>query len=416
MPTPPSWDTNMALTEARVRSLKTAAKPIKYSDGGGLHLLVSPQGSKLWRLAYRFGGKQKTLALGIYPAVTLSDARQKRDGAKRLLASGIDPSHQAKLDRIKKRESGANTFNAVADELLDKMEREGKAAVTLAKKRWLLGLVRPDLGHRPIADISAAEILVPLRKVEAQGNYETARRLRATVGQVFRYAIAAAKAANDATFGLKGALTAPVVTHRAALTNRAAFGGLLRAIWDYQGMPETRAALQLMALLYPRPGELRQAEWSEFDLHMGVWIIPAARSKMRREHKKPLSSAALAILRDLNEITGKGRLVLPSVQSVSRPMSENTLNAALRRLGFSHSEATAHGFRATASTLLNESGKWLPDAIEAELGHVGTDEVRRAYHRAAYWDDRVKMAEWWASEIDLLRSQTGYSQAAAGAA
>jgi integrase len=172
----------------------------------------------------------------------------------------------------------------------------------------------------------------------------------------------------------------------------------------------------LMALLYPRPGELRQAEWSEFDLHMGVWIIPAARSKMRREHKKPLSSAALAILRDLNEITGKGRLVLPSVQSVSRPMSENTLNAALRRLGFSHSEATAHGFRATASTLLNESGKWLPDAIEAELGHVGTDEVRRAYHRAAYWDDRVKMAEWWASEIDLLRSQAGYSQAAAGAA
>ena len=172
-------------------------------------------------------------------------------------------------------------------------------------------------------------------------------------------------------------------------------------------MPETRAALQLMALLYPRPGELRQAEWSEFDLNKAVWTISAVRTKMRRVHKKPLSKTAVTILRKLNEITWRGRLVLPSVQTPSRPMSENTLNGALRRLGFSHSEATAHGFRATASTLLNESGKWLPDAIEAELGHVGTDEVRRAYHRAAYWEDRVKMAKWWASEIDLLRTQTG---------
>jgi integrase len=393
----------MPLTDTRIRSLKATPNPTKHSDGGGLHLLISPQGSKLWRLAYRFGGKQKTLALGIYPTVTLSDARQKRDGAKRLLASGIDPSQQAKLDKISRRQLSLNTFNAVADEFLHKAEREGKAAATLAKKRWLIGLARPDLGHRPIAEISAAEVLVPLRKVEAQGNYETARRLRAAIGQVFRYAIAAARAANDPTFGLKGALTAPVVTHRPALTNRAAFGGLLRAIWDYQGMPETRGALQLMALLYPRPGELRQAEWSEFDLDKAIWTVPASRTKMRREHRKPLPRAALAILRDLHEITGGGRLIFPSVQSRSRPMSENTLNGALRRLGFSHSEATAHGFRATASTLLNESGIWLPDAIEAELGHVGADEVRRAYHRTAYWDDRVRMAEWWASEIEALR-------------
>jgi integrase len=336
--------------------------------------------------------------------VSLADARLERTGAKRLLADGIDPAQQAKADKAAKRASYANTFAAIADEFLAKAEREGKADATLTKKRWLLGMAKAHLGERPIADISAAEILLPLRAVEGRGNYETARRLRAVIGQVFRYAIATARAENDSTFGLKGALTTPVVTHRAALTDRKAFGGLLRAVWGYEGMTETRAALQLMALLYPRPGELRQAEWGEFDLDGGVWTIPAARMKMRREHKKPLPAAAVAILRDLHTLTGRGRLVFPSVQSAMRPMSENTLNSALRRMGFSSAEASAHGFRATASTLLNESGKWLSDAIEAELAHVGADEVRRAYHRAAYWDERVKMTEWWAGEIEAIRS------------
>jgi integrase len=394
----------MPLTDTLIRALKPAPSPTKHSDGGGLHLLVSPQGSKLWRLAYRCEGKQKTLALGAYPIVSLADARQKRDGAKKLLASGIDPSQQAKTDKINRLALSANTFGSVADEFLAKVEREGKADATLAKKRWLVGIARADLGNRPIAEISAAEVLVPLRKVEGQGNYETARRLRATIGQVFRFAIATARAANDPTFGLKGALTSPVVTHRAALIDRKGFGGLLRAIWGYEGMPETRAALQLMALLYPRPGELRQAEWIEFDLKQGVWTIPAARAKMRREHKKPLSAQAVSILRDLQKLSGRGRLAFPSVQSSLRPMSENTLNAALRRMGFAQGEVTAHGFRATASTLLNESGKWLPDAIEAELAHIGADEVRRAYHRAAYWDERKEMAAWWAAEIETMRA------------
>ncbi len=394
----------MPLTDTLIKTLKPAPTPKKHSDGGGLHLLVSPQGSKLWRLAYRCEGKQKTLALGAYPIVSLADARQKRDGAKKLLASGIDPSRQAKTDRNNRLALNANTFGSVADEFLAKVEREGKADATLAKKRWLVGIACADLGNRPITKISAAEILVPLRKVEGQGNYETARRLRATIGQVFRYAIATAKAENDPTFGLKGALTSPVVTHRAALTDRKGFGGLLRAIWGYEGMPETRAALQLMALLYPRPGELRQAEWSEFDLDGGIWTIPASRAKMRREHRKPLPAEAVAILRDLHKLTGRGALTFPSVQSTLRPMSENTLNAALRRMGFAQGEVTAHGFRATASTLLNESGRWLPDAIEAELAHVGADEVRRAYHRAAYWDERKQMAQWWAAEIDAMRT------------
>jgi len=392
----------MPLTDTQIKAIKPAQRPAKHSDGGGLHLLVSPQGSKLWRLAYRFGGKQKTLALGAYPIISLSDARQKRDGAKKLLSSGIDPSQQAKLDKIEKQASSADTFNSIADEFLLKVEREGRAGATMTKKRWLLSLARPDLGHRPIAEISAAEILVPLRKVEGQGNYETARRLRATIGQVFRYAIAIAKAENDPTFGLRGALTTPMVTHRPAITDRKAFGGLLRAVWHYEGMAETRSALQLMALLYPRPGELRQAEWVEFDLDNAVWTIPAARAKMRREHRKPLSATAVTILRDLHKLTGYRQLAFPSVQSPRRPMSENTMNGALRRLGFSHDEMTSHGFRASASTLLNESGKWLPDAIEAELGHVGADKVRKAYHRAAYWDERVKMAEWWATEIEKI--------------
>ncbi|MEQ1942337.1 integrase arm-type DNA-binding domain-containing protein [Mesorhizobium sp. VNQ89] len=393
----------MPLSDAQLRSLKPANRPVKLSDGGGLHVLVTPQGSRLWRLAYRFAGKQKLLALGAYPAVALGDARSRRDEAKRQLAKGLDPSTEARRDKQAKSASLANTFEIIAAEFLAKTKREGKADATLAKKQWLIGIALPDLGKRPIGEISAADVLLPLRKVEAAGNYETARRLRAVIGQVFRYAIATSKAANDPTFGLRGALVAPRVTHRAAQTTWSAFTALLRAIWGYDGSPATRAALKLMALLYPRPGELRQAEWLEFDLDVGIWTIPAVRTKMRREHRKPLSAAAVEILRDLRNHTGNRRLAFPSLHSAERPMSENTLNAALRRLGYSGDEATAHGFRATASTLLNESRRWSPDAIEVELGHVGADEVRRAYHRAVYWDERVKMAEWWAGSLESVR-------------
>lgn len=398
----------MPLSDTQVRNLKAQPSAKKYSDGGGLHLLVTPTASKLWRLQYRFEGKQKLLALGSYPAVGLADARRKRDDAKKILAAGTDPSQHQKKEKLRQAGSNANTFDEISKEFLSRVEREGKAAVTVAKKKWLLGLATPDLGTRPIADISAAEVLVPLRRIEASGNYETARRLRSTIGQVFRFAIATARAENDPTGGLKGALISPSVTHRAAFTERKAVGGLLRAISTYDGMPETKAALMLMAYLYPRPGELRQAEWTEFDLENAIWTIPETRTKMRREHRKPLPVQALAIVKDVQKHTGDGKFVFPSTASRFRPMSENTLNGALRRLGFTGDEVTSHGFRATASSLLNESGKWSSDAIEAELAHVGADEVRRAYHRALYWDDRVKMAQWWADELDLMRSpQTG---------
>lgn len=392
----------MSLSDRQINNLRPSEKPVKYSDGGGLHLLVTPNGGKLWRLSYRFNGLQKILAFGAYPLVSLAEARTKRDSAKKVLASGVDPSFQAKQDKLAKQAANANTFAIIADEFLSKNEREGKADATLTKKRWLVGLASADIGNRPIAEISASEILVPLRKVETLGNYETARRLRAVIAQVFRYAIATGKAVNDPTYGLKGALIAPTVTHRAAITNWGGFVGMLRAIWTYEGTIETRAALKLMALLYPRPGELRQAEWTEFDLDKAVWTIPEVRTKMRRAHKKPLPAIAVEILRDLQKHTGNRRLAFPSAQTAERPLSENTMNAALRRLGYSNSEATAHGFRASASTLLNESGLWNPDAIEAELGHVGADEVRRAYHRALYWEERLKMADWWAEKLSKL--------------
>lgn len=389
----------MALTDTFIRSIKPLDKKKRYSDGGGLYLEVTPKGSRLWRMAFRYLNKQKTLAFGKYPEVSLSDARKKRENAKSLLAKGIDPSDVVRQQKQQNQILSENTFGAIAEENLVKLQKEGKAETTLKKKRWMLSLSSSHLNHRIITDITAADILVPLRIVEGRGNYETARRLRAEIGQVFRYAIATARAKNDPTFGLRGALITPVVSHRAAFTDKRDFSGLLRAVWDYEGAEETRAGLKLMAYLYPRPGELRKAEWSEFDLEHAVWTIPKERMKTRKLHKKPLSTDAVLILKELYKKTGHRLLVFPSYQSPLRPMSENTFNSALRRMGFTKTEVTAHGFRASASSLLNESGMWSPDAIEAELSHVGADEVRNAYHRTLYWDERIRMAEWWANEI-----------------
>ena len=244
----------------------------------------------------------------------MSEARHKRETAKKLLASDVDPAFQSKQEKIERQAAGQNTFATVSANFLNKNEREGKADSTLIKKRWLISFALPDLGRRPISEITAAEILVPLKKVEAQGNYETAKRLRAVIGQVFRFAISTAMATNDPTYGLKGALVSPKVTHRAALTNWNSFTGLLRSIWQYEGTIETRAAFKLMALLYPRPSELRQAEWAEFDLANAVWTIPEIRTKMRRVHKKPLPPLAVSILRNLQNHTGNRRLVFPSTQ------------------------------------------------------------------------------------------------------
>jgi|HigsolmetaAR206D_1030411.scaffolds.fasta_scaffold07269_3 Integrase len=393
----------MPLTDTAIRKAKPGAGIVKLSDGGGLQLHIQPNGARYWRFAYRYDGKQKKLALGVYPEVTLAEARKGRDAAKALLREGKDPIIEKRIEKAARAIASGNTFSAVADELLAKMTREGRAEATLGKTRWLFDFARPLIGERPIAEISAAEVLAVLRKVEARGRLETARRLRSTIGSVFRYAIATARAENDPTFALRGALTAPTVKPRAAVTDPEKVGALLRSVWGYDGQPTTKAALQLMAFLFPRPGELRLAEWSEFDLEAGVWLIPAQRMKMRRPHKVPLAPQAAAILRQLREITGHGKLAFPSVRSLQRPISDNTLNAALRRLGYSQDEATAHGFRATASSLLNESGLWHADAIERQLAHEDGDSIRRAYARAEFWEERVRMMQWWADKLDALR-------------
>ena len=390
----------MPLNDTAVRNAKPRAKPFKLSDGGGLHLLIPPHGSKLWRLAYRFGGKQKTLALGVYPVVTLADARAKREAAKKVLGDGKDPS----VIKLAQKNSQGSTFNAVASELLAKLEREGRAPRTLDKTTWLLGLATPIIGERPIQEISAPELLTVLRKVEAKGRYELARRLRSTCGMVFRYAVATGRADRDPSADLRGALTVPQVEHRAAITDPAEIGALLRAIEGYLGHFGTKAALKLLALMFVRPGEIRHAEWSEFDLDAAQWRIPAVKMKMRRPHRVPLSHQALAILSELAPLTGTGRWLFPSIRTETRPMSENTLNAALRRLGYGADEMCSHGFRALASTRLNEMGKWTPDAIERQLAHIESNAVRRAYTSTAeYWQERVAMMQDWADYLQALR-------------
>lgn len=372
----------MKLKDSAVRNVRPDPKPQKLSDGGGLHLLVQPNGSKLWRLAYRFEGKQKTLALGVYPSVSLADARARRDEAKRLLARSIDPSAQRKSD---KRAETGNSFQQVAEELLAKCKREGRADVTLSKKRWLLAFAFPAFGDRLVGEITAHELLSLLREIEGRGLFETAKRLRSTCGMVFRYAIATQRAERDPSADLRGALTAHQVVHRAAIVDPAKIGPLLRAIGGFDGQTVTRLALRLAPHVFVRPGELRHAEWEEFDLEEAIWSIPPAKMKMRRPHRVPLSRQSVDIILELRTVTGDGQWLFPSVKTSSRPISENTLNAALRRLGYSSTEMSCHGFRSMAATRLNEMGRWNPDAIERQLAHQEANSVRRAYtHGAEY--------------------------------
>ncbi len=394
----------MPLTDKQIKALRPVeGRVAKHSDGGGLQLWVTPSGTKLWNLAYRFAGKQRKLAIGPYPTIPLKEARARRDQAKRQLDVGLDPSQQKRLAMLTATAQQANTFEALAGEFLDKKRGEGKADTTLSKLEWLIGIAKPTLGSRPITEIAAPEVLQVLRGVEARERRESAKRLRAVIGSIFRYAIATGRASNDPTAALKGALMAPIVRHRAAIVDPAGLGELLRAIDGHNGMPEVRGGLQLLALTFVRPGELRGAQWTEIDFDKAVWTIPGARMKMRRPHRIPLARQTVVGLKNLRSITGQAELILPGMRGRGRPLSENTLNAALRRLGYAKDEMTAHGFRAAASSILNESGLWNPDAIEAQLAHIEGNAVRRAYARAEFWDERVKMMQWWADRLDELR-------------
>ena len=319
------------------------------------------------------------------------------------MAAGADPSREKQQARHRAKVSAANTFGEIAAEFIDKRRREGLSVSTVEKSEYYVSRLGASFARLPIAEIEVADILARLRAIEKTAHYETARRVLQLAGRIFRYAVATARLASDPSRDLRGALTAPQPKHYGAIIEAQRAGELLRAIDGYEGQYVTKLAMQLSPHVFVRPGELRHAEWSEVDMEAGLWTIPPGKTKMRKAHQVPLSRQSVELLREIHTITGPAGYAFPSIRTRTRPMSENTVNAGLRRLGFSGDEMTAHGFRAMASTLLNESGKWNPDAIERALAHGDEDKVRAAYHRGAHWKERVEMAQWWSDYLDQLR-------------
>lgn len=401
----------MPLTDTTIRNTKPAEKPIKLFDGGGLFLLVTPAGQRYWRLKYRAAGKEKLLALGVYPEVTLATARRKRDEAREKLAAGIDPSEAKKAEKRTVRLNAENSFEAVA------REWHAKYAPTWSESHGDRILRRlevdafPWIGGKPVADLAPPDVLDALRRVEKRGALETAHRLHANVSQVCRYAVATGRAQRDVTADLRGALPPVQQEHMAALTDPKQVAELLRAIDGYQGTFPVICALRLAPLLFQRPGELRAAEWAELDLDAGIWEIPSDRMKRTKQgkasggaHIVPLSSQAVMVLRELHALTGNGRFLFPSVRTKDRPMSDNTINGALRRLGYDGDTMTGHGFRAMARTILDEV-LGLPAAIiEAQLAHAVKDPLGRAYNRTAHLPQRREMMQLWADYLDRLKA------------
>jgi integrase len=403
------------LTETGVRAAKPGEKPRKLADARGLYLLINPNGSKLWRFKYRFDGKEKALAFGAYPEVPLKIARDKREIARSKLADGIDPGLLKREER--RIATGEDTFETIANEWLAVQRDVWAEGHTRTIRARLDNDVIPYIGKRRIASITAPDLLALYRRVESRGAIETAHRIRTICNQVFGHAIA------TGVIGLmplvpRQALKPVVVKPMAAVLDVKEIGALLRSIDEYKGTHVTRCAFKLAPLVFVRPGELRKAEWAEFDLDAAQWVIPASRMKLKkaakadakRSHIVPLSKQAVAILRDLHELTGEGRFVFPGARDDKRPMSENALTVALRRMGYDGDTMTQHGFRAIASTFLNErkmpgqKKSFSPDAIEAQLAHVPGSKVRAAYNRAAYLDERVVMMQAWADYLDDLKA------------
>jgi integrase len=387
------------LSDTRVRAAKPGDKQYKLYDERGLFLLVTPTGGRLWRLKYRMGGREKLISLGAYPDVGLKRAREKRDEARKLLADGIDPSAQ----RQERRTALLQTFEGVAEEWLELQSKSlAPETISILGSR-LKSALYPYLGSKPVAAITAQEVLTALRRIEARGRHETAHRVRALAGRVLRYAVATGRAQHDVAADLKDALAPVKSKNFASVTDPKRVGELMRAIHGYSGQPITAFALQLAPLVFVRPGELRAAEWSEFDLPNAEWRIPGARMKMGEPHIVPLSRQALAIVCELEPLARGGRYLFPSLRTRDRPMSNNTINAALRRLGYTSDEQTGHGFRSMASTLLNEQG-FPPDVIELQLAHAERNKVRAAYNKAQRLPERRKMMQAWADYLDGLRT------------
>ncbi|MCO7500284.1 tyrosine-type recombinase/integrase [Stenotrophomonas maltophilia] len=391
-----------SLTDMAARNAKGKEKPYKLAAGAGLYLQVMPNGNRYWRMKYRHAGKEKLLSIGVYPEVTLKEACDKRDAARAQLRDGKDPSEEKQLGKLKAQLSADGRFGAVALEWLE--TRGDLAESTRSKAKWMLETYAfPWLGKRAIEEISTAEVLSVLRRLEAQDKIESTQRLRQICGQVFRYAVATGRLDRDPTAALRGALKTAKNRHYASITDPAKIGELLRAIDGYTGQLTTLCALKFAPLVFTRPGELRKAEWSEIDFEAGQWCIPAEKMKMGLAHIVPLSRQALAVLRELHPVTSKSRYIFPSVRSLRDPMSENTVNAALRRLGYGTDDMTGHGFRSMASTLLHEMG-WTSDAIERQLAHAERNPIKAAYNRAEHLPERRRMMQAWADYLDKLKT------------
>ncbi|MCA0058928.1 MULTISPECIES: integrase arm-type DNA-binding domain-containing protein [unclassified Mesorhizobium] len=393
----------MSLSDFACKNAKPKDKPYRLADGDGLYLLVRNNGSKLWQLRYRYLEKENILSFGKYPLVSLLDARGKRDDAKRLLIAGINPSAKRKEEKTAAITEARTTFGLIAEEYVTRMKERDAAAATVTKTKWLLEDLASPLAKRPIKEITAAEIFQLLQKIEKSGRRETARRLRGVIGSVFRLAIVTLRAEADPTLHLRGALQPPKVNGRAAIVDEKKFAQLLLTIDEYDGWPTIKAALQFLALTCVRPGEIRGATRDEFDRKKAVWHIPAERMKMRAPHDVPLSKQALLVLEEVWQLSEDGGLVFPSIRSTKRPLSENAMNAALRRMGYGKDEVTAHGFRVTASTILN-ARNCDPDVIEAVLAHQDKNAIRRTYNRATYWKQRVTLMQEWGDLLDALKA------------
>ncbi len=391
----------MPLTDTAIRNAKPQNKQYKLTDEKGMYLLVKKAG-KYFRFDYRFAGKLKTLALGVYPDVKLAEARTKRDEAKKLIAKGVDPSQARKVQKSIQIEQSENSFEAIAREWHGKFSPNWAESHSKKIIRRFELHIFPWLGSRPIAEISPPELLAVLRKIESQGILETAHRAQQNCGQVFRYAIATGRAERDPSADLRGALAPAKHGRMATITEPRKIGELLRAIDGYEGTPVAKCALKLAPLFFVRPGELRHAEWTEINFNAAEWRIPAEKMKMKDPHIVPLSSQAVNVLFEIMPITGKGRYVFPSVRTNSRPMSENTVLAALRRMGFAKEEMSGHGFRAMASTVLHEQG-WPSDIIERQLAHAERNSIKAAYNHAQHLPERRKMMQAWADYLEKLK-------------
>ena len=391
----------MALNNLTIKGAKPKDKKYRLPDANGLYLEITPSGGKLWRMKYRYAGKEKLLSFGRFPDISLKDAREFKNEAKKLLANGIDPSETKKALKQKKLDSVKNNFEAVAREWIDKNKEKWSTSNTTRVTARLERLVIPFIGKKGISTITAPDLLNVIQRIEQTGTIYTAHKVLQNCGQVFRYAMATARTNTDPTTALKGALPVVKPSHHASITDPKKIGALLRAINGYDGTYTTQCALKLAPLVIVRPGELRHAEWHEIDIDKAEWRIPAAKMKMKSVHIVPLSKQALTILNLLYSVTGTGKYIFPGVRSTDRPMSENTINAGLRRLGYTKEEMTGHGFRSMASTLLNEQG-WHWDAIERQLAHAERNSIRAAYNYAEHMPERIRMMQHWADYLEGL--------------